>query len=174
MITLSDQIKLSLPLSLDSRQINISLSGSMITIETIEDYLKRVDINSRYVGMEVLISSPPGDYQINAFIEHLKSENISAAKYKFANINDDGLMLVTDSVVVVNDLTTGGISDALSAQQGVELKSIIDNLNFIDIADAPNSYVDQKDKTIRVKIDETGIEFINRTYLFDQGIPSQI
>ena len=178
MITLSDQISLSLPLPTDSRTSNLLLLGSNIKVETIAQYLERIDINDRYLGLEVIICTPPGIYQINTFMNHLQVGNISFAKYKFATIADEGLVLVYDSVVIINDLTTGGTSEALSAEQGKILKSLVDNLSLVNsftgLGDTPNSYVGYKDKTIIVNESETGLDFINRTYLHDQGIPSGI
>lgn len=174
MITLSDQIALSLPLPTDSRESNLLLTGSSIKVETISEYLQRIDINDRYLGLEVIICTPAGTYQIATFMNHLQLGNISFAKYKFVNVDDSGLVLVYDSVVIINDLVTGGISEALSAEQGVVLKSLIDNLSLLTLPDTPNSYVGQKDKTLIVNTTETGMQFISRTYLHDQGIPSAI
>ena len=40
-----------------------------------------------------------------------------------------------ESVAVINDLTTGGITDALSAEQGKTLKGLIDDINNITVID---------------------------------------
>ena len=172
MIIITDQFSISLPLPDDVRLSNLTLNGNNITIETIEEYLERVDINSRYLGMEVLISTPPGTYGINSFMTHLGLGNIYVQKYKFVNITDSGLMPVNDSVIIINDLVTGGINSALSAQQGVVLKDLIDNKTHIDLTDTPITYTGQKGKIEMVNETETGLEFIERTIVFDQGLPS--
>lgn len=126
MITLTDQLFLSSTFPLDSRHSNIVVSGNSVIVETSEEYLARVDLNSRYLGMEVKFLTPPGTYEIDNFVNNITLGGISAAKYKFANISDTGLLPVTDSVVVIDDLTTGGSQDSLSAEQGVVLKDLID------------------------------------------------
>lgn len=127
MITLSDQIFLSNILPLDYRASNLKISTNNIIVETIPYYLNRVDIGSRYPGMEVFILSPAGTYTINDFLTYISNGSISASKYKFINTSDSGFIVTSDSFIVIDDLTTGGSSDALSAQQGLVLKNLIDN-----------------------------------------------
>ena len=126
MIISTNQLYLSTVLPLDSKESNVVITGNSVKVETTEEYFERVDINSRYLGLEVYLLTPAGTYAINDFINFTINGGISAAKYKFANISDDSLLLVVDSVVVVNDLVTGGVSDALSAEQGIVLKNLID------------------------------------------------
>ena len=73
MITISDQLSLTLGLPLDSKQSNLILNGSNIKVETINEYLTRVDLDSRYLGLEVNIVSPSGEYDINLFITNCKN-----------------------------------------------------------------------------------------------------
>lgn len=176
MILITDQFSISLPLPDDARLSNVILNGSTITIETIEEYLLRVDYNSRYLGQEVLISTPPGDYSVNNFVIHLGLGNIYVQKHKFVDITDNGLVPVNNSVVIINDLVTGGTGDALSAEQGIVLKNLIDSTvtynSHIELLDTPSTYSGQKGKIEMVNDAETGLEFIDRTIVFDQGLPS--
>ena len=174
MITLTDQLDIVLPLPTDNRFCNLVLTGNIVKIETISEYLERVDISNRYLGLEVIISTPPGEYTIESFLSYMQLGSIQFAKYKFVIIND--LTLVYDSVVIINELTTGGISEALSAEQGVILKNLIDSANssFISLDDTPNSYTGHKDKIIKINDAEDGIDFINRTFIYNQGLPSEI
>lgn len=128
MITLTDQIAISLPLPIDSRASNLVLSGNSIKVETLQEYLDRIDLNDRYLGLEVIIYTPAGTYGISNFMIQLQLGNMGFSKYKFTTIDNEGLTLVYDSVVIINNLTTGGISEALSAEQGVILKEMIQAL----------------------------------------------
>lgn len=83
MITINDQLLLSNILPLDYRKSNIVLNGSIITVEQINEYLERVDLNSRFLGLEVLIVSPKGTYPINTFVGHLINGEMEYSKYVF-------------------------------------------------------------------------------------------
>lgn len=94
MITISDQLFLTLGFPLDPKLSNIVLDGSTVKIETISEYLTRVDLNSRYLGLEVNILSPAGEYDINFFITNCQNNSFSVSKYKFEqNISDSGFIL---------------------------------------------------------------------------------
>lgn len=91
MITISDQIFASLGLPLDARLSNVIISGSNIIIETKAEYLARVDINSRYAGMEVLFVEPAGTYTVAFFMNAIQTGTILSIKYKFVtDTSDDG------------------------------------------------------------------------------------
>ena len=97
MITLSDQILLSLGFPLDSRLSNITLSGSDVTVESSSEYLARIDVGSRYAGMEVNFLSPSGTYTIAFFMSAIQSGSISATKYKFAaDTSDDSFDIASE------------------------------------------------------------------------------
>ena len=88
MIILSDQIFTSLGLPIDTRESNLSIEGNTITVETLEQYLERVDVDSRYLGLEVNFISPFGTYDLNFFIQYLKLNSFTVAKYRF----EDGVL----------------------------------------------------------------------------------
>lgn len=154
MITFTDQLNLSSFLTLDVKHSNVRLIGDIIKVETQEEYLERVDINSRYIGLEVLISSPAGEYSTNSYITKLNNRDIIVVKYKFRSLTD--LVAVFDSVIVINDLVSGGITDALSAEQGKNLKQLtVDvqtNLNNRVLTDVPNDAI-----------------FVDTTYIVEDG-----
>lgn len=93
MITLTDQIFLSLCLPLDSKLMNVIQDADTVIVETLSDYLIRVDINSRYLGMEVDFLSPSGIYNINDFVVLLQNGGIIDTKYIFKyKTSNDGLI----------------------------------------------------------------------------------
>lgn len=127
MITTSDQVFLSLPLPADPRCINLVLTGGTLKVETIEEYLERVVIEDRYLGLEAIICGPPGNYSINTFMNNASNGTIYYSTYIFNDLTDPGFIEnYPNGTVVVNNLTTGGIYKALSAEQGVVLKSLTD------------------------------------------------
>lgn len=135
-MVISDQILLSSILPLETRESNLVISGNTISIETVPLYLNRVDLLSRYVGLEVVMLSPQGTYSLNDFLTHVELGNISSTRYRFNKLSDGSFLPIpigeTD-IVIVNDLTTGGVDHALSAEQGVKLKEFIDaNAALID------------------------------------------
>lgn len=85
MITLSDQLFVSLCLPEDARLTNVSLNGSVVTIESPAQYLARVDLNSRYLGQEVLVLLPYGNYGISDFVTKINNQTITYSKYCFAD-----------------------------------------------------------------------------------------
>lgn len=94
MITLSDQILVSLCAPLDIKLSNIVIDGSNIIIETKSEYLTRIDIGNRYLGMEVNFLSPSGIYSLNNFINLLTAGGIINTKYIFnVNTSDNGFVI---------------------------------------------------------------------------------
>jgi hypothetical protein len=132
MITSSDQLFTSLPLPNDPRTINLVLSGDIMTVETISQYLTRIQTADRYPGLKVIICKPPGVYDIQSFMENSEFGAITFDNYEFTDISDEGLNLVSSNFVLIDNLTTGGSTNALSAQQGVVLKNLIDNITVPD------------------------------------------
>ena len=124
MINLSDQLFLTNILPLDAKVANLSLSGNTITVETIPQYLSRVDYNSRYIGMEVVVLFPTGTFNVNTFTSLANQYHFKAKKYKFKdgiqNIDfveilavaldqsalDGGLFLNQDSVLFFHPATS--------------------------------------------------------------------
>lgn len=98
MITISDQLSLTLGLPLDSKQSNLILNGNNVKVETINEYLTRVDLDSRYLGLEVNIISPSGEYDINFFITNSQNNSFTVSKYKFEqNITNQGFVISSTS-----------------------------------------------------------------------------
>ena len=62
MVNIADQLNLSLCLPVDTRLTNCIIVDNTIVVENSGDYLNRVDINSRYLGMEIKLLSPFGVY----------------------------------------------------------------------------------------------------------------
>lgn len=83
MITLSDNIFASVPLPNDGKNINIILDGNNVVVETIPQFQLRVDMLSRYLGMEVPILTPPGVYEANDFVTKVNSDQIVWKKYGY-------------------------------------------------------------------------------------------
>ena len=83
MVTITDQIFLSLCLPLDPRLTNLVITGSNVKVETEGEYLARVDLGSRSLGMEVEFLSPSGTYEVNTFLADIQDGTISTTKYKF-------------------------------------------------------------------------------------------
>lgn len=134
MITLSDQIKLANILPLDPRLSNVSLSGSNIIIETINEYLARVPEENRYLGMEIYILSPAGTYEINSFINLVNTEQITFVKYHFeTGIADADILQMLN--LVIDNLDSTSTVDALSANQGRVLKKMMSS--FVSVETDP-------------------------------------
>lgn len=85
-IVLSDQFFITLALPADARLTNLVLSGDTVKVETVGEYLQRVDYLSRYLGQEVDFLTPAATYGINDFIAKLNNQTIGSIKYCF----DDG------------------------------------------------------------------------------------
>lgn len=133
MITLSDQIQLVNILTLEPRKSNVSINGNYIKIETINEYLARVPEENRYLGLELIVMSPVGDYDINTFVSLINTEQITYSKYSFTTtILDSGLIEIPKGTVIDNLITDSSI-DALSAAQGKVLKDLFDQINVPEV-----------------------------------------
>ena len=84
MITIADQILLAQFVTLDSRLTNVVISEDSVIIETIEDYLTRIDLNCRQIGMKVNIMYPTGVYNINTFLTKLQNSEFKSTYYTFS------------------------------------------------------------------------------------------
>ena len=130
MIQVTDQLNLNLPLPIDTRHSNKVLLGSVLKIETINEYLDRVDFNNRELNSIVNIYSPPGNYDINLFQSQLNLGAITCLTYTFAGgtHNSNFIKYVKDvkddGIVVVDNLNSTNPSDSLSANMGRELNSL--------------------------------------------------
>jgi hypothetical protein len=94
MITLSDQLFVSLPLPDDARLTNVvlggdSLNGGTIKVETKLEYLARIDYYSRYLGQEVDFLTPPGIYASEDYIAKINDGTIRNIKYSFIDGTQD-------------------------------------------------------------------------------------
>ena len=97
MLAITDQIFLSLCLPLDTKLTNVIQDGSNVVVESLEDYLIRVDADSRYLGMEINFLSPSGVYNINNFATLIKSGGIINTKHGFIlKTSDDGLIEIVN------------------------------------------------------------------------------
>ena len=97
------------------------MDGGNIIVETESDYLQRVDINSRQLGMEVVFLSPSGIYEANDFVDKINDETITKTLKRFLNNT------TTLEHFIVDNLTTESDKQVLSANQGVVIKSGLDN-----------------------------------------------
>lgn len=119
--------------------------------------------------------TPPGLYPINTFLQLIQNGSLRFTKYVFVNITDLGLIPYNyesegGAFLIINDLTSGGANFALSAEQGVVLKNSIDSLNITKLL----NLVGQSKKLLVVNNAEGDIEFVDRTYVHDQGTPAII
>lgn len=129
MVTITDQIMLSLGFPLDIRLSNVYVENSNIIVESISEYLLRVDSNSRYLGQEVTILYPSGIYNLNTFVDLINDGEIHRKKYAFyiGLLDQDFLEVHIDGVTIIDNLVEGGTNVVLSAEQGKVLKQLIDS-----------------------------------------------
>jgi hypothetical protein len=66
------------------------------------------------------------------------------------------IIIPDDKILLVNDLATGGTNKALSAQQGVEILTLINNIKSFD-------YSSDTNPTVKTNPNETGATWINKT-----------
>ena len=93
MIPISDSIYASVPLPLDTKLTNIRPSGPNTIIEGITEYLTRVTLDSRYLGMIVPIVYPEGTYENSDFKQKIESRQISVTLYSFTTgIQDEDFL----------------------------------------------------------------------------------
>lgn len=129
MVTITDQIMLSLGFPLDIRLSNVYVENSNIIVESIPEYLLRIDSNSRYLGQEVTILYPSGVYNLNTFVDLINDGEIHRKKYAFyaGLLDQDFLEVHIDGVTIIDNLIEGGTNVVLSAEQGKVLKQLIDS-----------------------------------------------
>lgn len=159
MIQVTDQLNLNLPLPIDTRHSNKVLLGSVLKIETINEYLDRVDFNNRELNSIVNIYSPPGNYDINLFQSQLNLGAITCLTYTFAGGTHNSNFIKynkDDGIVVVDNLNSTNPSYALSANQG---KVLNDNITQVKTdLNTLSDYVNNvKDKAKEVVTFEKGL-----------------
>lgn len=112
MINLSDQLFLTNILPLDAKIANLVISGNNIIVETIPEYLLRVDYNSRYIGMEVVVLFPSGIFNVNTFTSLANQYHFYSKKYKFKDgIRDiDFVEIAVDQIVLDQSAIEGGLT----------------------------------------------------------------
>ena len=107
MKVIADQIFITLGLPLDAKLSNITLVGNIATIETIEEYLIRVDIGSRHLGLSPTICSPSGAYLISDLILGFINGTITKQEYIFEkNTEDSGLILFNTPLNIPNTIVS--------------------------------------------------------------------
>lgn len=93
MITISDSIYASVPLPLDNKLCNLVPTGPNVWVESISEYLTRVPLLSRYLGMIVSIIYPSGTYENTAFRQMVEAQEITVTLYAFiAGIQDEDFL----------------------------------------------------------------------------------
>ena len=129
-------------------------------------------VNNESILGEGNISIPKGEdgddgksaYEIavdNGF-EGTEAEWVASLK---GQKGDTGNVVVSDGVAqigIINDLTTGGEGDALSAEMGKKLKALIDKMgiDIITIDDADLAFIDE-DGNVAMKVAEGHVETAN-------------
>ena len=105
MLTISDQLYLSLCLPVDTRLMNCVTVDSTIVVETTADYLTRVDIDSRYLGMEITWLSPSGVYEINDFVNKIKSKFFITQLLSFKQSIQNSDLIELTNITVDSELS---------------------------------------------------------------------
>lgn len=92
-IYISDSIYAAVPLPLDSKTSNIVPQGPNTKIESVTEYLVRVDIFSRHLGLIVAMSHPDGLYENNDLRQKIADGDISVTLYAFiSGIEDEDFL----------------------------------------------------------------------------------
>lgn len=128
-MNISDQLLLSHIVPLEPRESNLVITNDFIKVESLLHYFERIDQNSRYLGLEVVIIQPAGNYQINTFLSLIDSGSLTSTRYRFNKLDEASFLPIPvgeSDIVIINDLITGGVDYALSAEQGVTLKALLD------------------------------------------------
>lgn len=116
MKVIADQIFVTLGLPLDAKLTNITLAGDITTIETIEEYLTRVDVGSRHLGLNPIICSPPGVYLITDLISGFRSGTLTKQEYIFEKSTEDsGLVIFKSPLNIPNTVISRDDSGNFSA-----------------------------------------------------------
>lgn len=139
MITISDQITLSNITTLEPRCSNVVFENGFVKIETEWEYLNRVTIYNRYLGLQVIMLSPTGNYDVNVFLNLISLGSVSYNTYVFkANLTELSIIQI-QGTIVIDSLVSDSVVDALSAAQGKELKRLIDSRYFRHVQNLPAS-----------------------------------
>lgn len=105
MVNIADQLNLSLCLPVDTRLTNCIIIDNTIVVENSGDYLNRVDINSRYLGMEIKWLSPFGVYEINDFISKIKSNFFTVQTFSFKQSIQNSDLIELTNITVDSELS---------------------------------------------------------------------
>ena len=105
MVNIADQLNLSLCLPVDTRLTNCIIVDNTIVVENSGDYLNRVDINSRYLGMEIKWLSPFGVYEINDFISKIKSNFFTIQTFSFKQSIQNSDLIELTNITVDSELS---------------------------------------------------------------------
>lgn len=133
MIIISDQLNLSNILTLEPRESNVIYVGANIKVESQVEYLARVDYYNRYLGLEVYMLEPPGEYTTSDFLNFIDLESISYKKFGFVhNLMDFEQIAVGQVINVIDSLVSESSTDALSAKQGKVLKGLVDSISIVE------------------------------------------
>lgn len=113
---LADQVFATLGLPWDSKLSNLVLDEDRMIVESIPEYLLRVDLNSRYLGLSPIILFPAGTYEINDFLEQCKNGPIYWRQYVFdTTIEDIGLV----ELIITAAQGIQGIAGGEQGPQGI-------------------------------------------------------
>lgn len=124
-----------IPTPFDSKRTNCYVDGSNIVIETIAEYLLRIPVDIRDTFIVTVMLPKVGH---------------SAGTFPIATFS---------TVLADFDFKLYGFVGGLADENFVELDfSTVES--FLDLTDTPNSYTGEANKFVKVKNDETGLEFI--------------
>lgn len=101
--TITSGLLLSSVIPVDSKSSNLIIEGSNIILETEAEYLTRIDVNSRFIGLEVLFFDPITEggartYTLTNFSAAAQAKTIKATKYRFhTGTNDEDFITITEA-----------------------------------------------------------------------------
>ena len=92
-VYISDSIYGAVPLPLDAKTSNVVPQGAYTKVESVTEYLARVDIFSRYLGLIVAMSHPDGVYENNELMQKIATGEITVTLYAFiSGIEDEDFL----------------------------------------------------------------------------------
>lgn len=134
MITLGSQIFASLGLPLDTRELNAWIDEGNVVVETEVEYLERIDINSRWLGMPIVfLGMTPGVYTIQAFMDAIQNGTTGYLNRTFVgNTSDSSLKTITSSGSghTITDINDVAYTDQPILQfDGCKVEDVLDDEN---------------------------------------------
>ena len=139
MVNIADQLNLSLCLPVDTRLTNCIIVDNTIVVENSGDYLNRVDINSRYLGMEIKWLSPFGVYEINDFISKIKSNFFTIQTFSFKqSIQNSDLVEVTYNINIDSELSDTSVNPVENRAIATVINQILDVISEHPLYYPPN------------------------------------